>query len=191
MMIVGSVWYESVDSAFLNFLTLVKTYNELNELVTVPSFVRNPEEEFEIENFPAISITHLPEQFASQRFGGEPIVVSVDKQNNTCLVSPPALPYDLYIQIDFWSEYNSDMDEMTRKWMGNTGRNFVLTVVDTENITRYCNVTLMNTNSSEEKKGSSVKYHKSYTYRVWVELDERQPVQKNVVITRVIDNKGG
>ena len=94
----------------------------------------------------------------------------------------PAIPYDLSYQIDFWSEYQEDMNEMTRRWLGNIPPQTTLKVEDSEGNIRHCVMNLIDYAEIEELEDNIKVFHKAYSYKIWVELDERQPEYLDAVL---------
>ena len=64
----GSVWLKEVDTALLKLIpTIVKYYDENDNLVSPAVMVRNPEGTYKIEEFPSVSIFNYNQVFASER----------------------------------------------------------------------------------------------------------------------------
>lgn len=180
----GSVWNEQVDKALLDLLKKVVKYSDENGEKTTPSvLVRNPEGEFQIKTFPSVSIYNYNQVFSKIRhdeFARTHREYSEDLK--TVTIERPALPYDLFYQIDFWSEYQTDMNDMTRTWLANVEPRTTLEVVDTEGNTRHCVMFLEDMANIDEKEDNTNIFHRAYSYRIWVELDEREPRVESTVL---------
>lgn len=177
----GSVWLEEVDRALLGLIpTVVKYFDEEGEIQEVDTFVRNPEGEYKVESYPSVTIFNYNQIFASYRYDHEEQVVDII--DGVAVIEKPALPYDLFYQIDFWSEYQEDINEMTRRWAGNVEERGVLEVVDTEGNTRYSVMELIDYANIDHIDGDERIFHRAYSYRIWVELDERTATNKKVVL---------
>lgn len=169
----GSVWLKEVDTALLKLIpTIVKYYDENDELVSPAVMVRNPEGTYKIEEFPSVSIFNYNQVFASERYDREEVLTKRDIERKVAVLEKSALPYYLYYQIDFWAKYQEDINEMTRRWLGFIPRNFVLEVKDTEGNIRHCNMELVDFANADYVKGDERIFHRVYSYRIWVELDE-------------------
>lgn len=179
----GSVWLKEVDTALLKLIpTIVKYYDENDELVSPAVMVRNPEGTYKIEEFPSVSIFNYNQVFASERYDREEVVTKRDIERKVAVLEKSALPYYLYYQIDFWAKYQEDINEMTRRWLGFIPRNFVLEVKDTEGNIRHCNMELVDFANADYVKGDERIFHRVYSYRIWVELDEGYEKEYPVVI---------
>lgn len=183
----GSVWLKEVDTALLNWIpTIVKYYDEEEELKSSPVMVRNPEGEYVIESFPSVSIFNYDQRFSDIRYDREEVLVSVNELTGVGTVEKSALPYDLFYQIDFWAKYQEDINEMTRRWLANVPSRTVLEVKDTGNTTRYCNMELVDFANADFVRGEERIFHRAYSYRLWVELDEAPSMAVKVVLEREI-----
>ena len=179
----GSVWLKEVDTALLKLIpTIVKYYDENDELVSPAVMVRNPEGTYKIEEFPSVSIFNYNQVFASERYDREEVLTKRDIERKVAVLEKSALPYYLYYQIDFWAKYQEDINEMTRRWLGFIPRNFVLEVKDTEGNIRHCNMELVDFANADYVKGDERIFHRVYSYRIWVELDEGYEKEYPVVI---------
>ena len=139
----GSVWLAEIDNSLINTIkTIVKTMERVNgEIVPVPvdAFVRNPEGVVQIAKYPCVTIFNYDVRFAGNRF--DPSLIRGQRTDGMITLEQPALPYDLYYQVDFWAKYNEDINEMLRRWHGTIGKNHLLEVRDTEGNQRFSPMT--------------------------------------------------
>ena len=164
-----SVWFEQVDTALLD---LIKDKIRINgESVNVS--VRKPDEDFKIEVYPSVSIYNLYSRLDLQRYDNSQVIVSRDDETHRLVREQGAIPYNLYYQIDFWSKYQTDMNEMTRKWLSDIYRDFNLEVKDMSGKTRSCYCLLTDDLAKADFiDGENRILHSALTYRIYVELDE-------------------
>lgn len=184
----GSVWNEQVDIGLLNLIKKVVKYTDENgDKVTPSVLVRNPEGEFQIKTFPSVSIFNYNQVFAKNRHNEQTLPPrKYSEDGKSIILEKPALPYDLFYQVDFWSEYQTDINDMTRTWLANVEPRTTLEVVDTEGNTRHCVMYLVDMANVDEKEGNVNIFRRAYSYRIWVELDEREPTTQRVVAEREI-----
>lgn len=188
----ANVWFEEVNTALLNEIRDSVRIKGMNGIL-VPLdnravIIRKPEEDFKFEIFPCISIYNLSHKFDSSRYNPSPVKVGEDFENNSIILEEPAIPFILEYQIDFWSEYQTDMDYMTRTWLNKHFRQFNLRVVDDGGVERTCNCLM---------KGSSVKsdlvlngarlFHSIIRIQIWTELDDQVRYSKYVVVNRDVN----
>lgn len=175
-----SVWFDEVDTAFLKF---IKDLYKDDELLVI---VRKPEEDFKIESYPGISIYNLYSMLDRTRLGVD-TVISRDNNNHSLIVEKAAIPYNLFYQVDFWTLYQSDMNDLLLKWISNTGHDFNLPVIDKSGKERSCFVMMVDDfKKSDFIKQSDRIYHSMMTYRIYVEIDENvQTVEPMVVKVEV------
>lgn len=164
-----SVWFEQVDEALIKF---IRDHIQIDgEPVKV--VVRKPDDDFNLEDYPLVSIYSLYDRFSKERYNPEPVVVSKDKESNTLVSEESALPYDLYYQIDFWSTLQIDMNEMTKQWKSAFSFWFNLDVIDESGNPRSCFVLSRNDfNKSDLMKDGKRLFHSFCTYKIQVEIDD-------------------
>ena len=170
-----SVWFEQVDSALIDYIQgIVRLPNEYSVLTPVPVKVRKPDEDFEIENYPCITIYNLYSSRDEVRYFPDEVVVSRNNEKGTLILEKSAIPYSLHYQIDFWSRKQSHMNDMVRMWIGNhPDKSFNLPVKDFSGQDRDCFVLMTDDlKKSDFLNGTQRTFHSVLTYKVWVEIDE-------------------
>lgn len=181
-----SVWFEQVDTALIKHIQeSVRLLNASKVLTPVPVKVRKPDEDFKIEEYPCITIYNLYSMRDEVRYCPDDVVVSRDTTKNTLIKEKPAIPYSLYYQIDFWARKQSQMNDMTRLWLGHhPDRCFNLPVKDISGNDRSCFVLMTDDlKKSDFLSGIQRTFHSMLTYRVWVEIDERIQSESPMVST--------
>lgn len=171
-----SVWFEQVDTALINYIKgIVRLPNDKGVLTPVPVKIRKPDEDFKIEVYPCITLYNLYSVRDEVRYFPDKVVVEIDTEKNTLIEERSAIPYSLYYQLDFWSVQQSQMNDMTRLWLGHhPDRCFNLPVKDMSGKDRSSFVLMTdNLTKSDFLTESKRTFHSSLTYRVWVELDEK------------------
>ena len=191
----ANVWFEEVNTALLNEIKdTVRIKNSNGELLALEDkalMIRKPEEDFKFEIFPCVSIYNINYKHDPLRYSSEPIVVGLDANNNQMLLEDPAIPFNLFYQIDFWSEYQTDMDCMTRTWLSKHFRQFNLKVIDDGGVERSCNCLSQGSviKSDLVYKGDRL-FHSIIKLQIWVELDEETRYNKPMVVQKSIDASG-
>lgn len=165
-----TVWFEQVDTALINFIQK----NIIIDGKPVKAKVRKPDEDFDIEDYPLVSVYNLYDRFSKHRYNPEGEVVQRDVEDNILIFEESALPYDLYYQIDFWTILQSDMNEISKQWKAKTKFWFNLDVLDESGNPRSCFVLMRNDVAKSDlmQKGRRV-FHSFATYKVQVEIDEK------------------
>lgn len=173
-----SVWYEQVDSALVNLLR-DKIHIDGKPVKVV---VRKPDDDFNTEDYPLVSIYALYDRFSTDRYDPEPVVVSKNTELNSAILEESALPYDLFYQIDFWASLQTDMNSMLKQWKAYSKNWFNLDVLDESGNPRSCFVLSRNDFNKADllKKGKRL-FHSFGTYKVQVEIDEKVQTIVSVV----------
>lgn len=193
-----SVWFEQVDTALIRYLKdVVKIPNRAGEIISVPVEVRKPDPDFKIEVYPSITIYNLYDRYSVKRQGHRINVVSRNIEKSRLVTERCSVPYDLYYQIDFWSQTITDMNNMSRKWLSTVPRFFNLSVKDMSNNVR--SVFVLKTDDFKKSNYISENqrcFHSYVTYKVQVELDENiretiPMVTEIQVNDKIIISKGG
>ena len=164
-----SVWFEQVDSALMKLLGKVIQIDGK----PVKVVVRKPDEDFNEEDYPLVSIYNLYDRFAKERYSPEPCVVYRNLKKNFLISEESALPYDLFYQIDFWSNNQSDMNSMTKQWKSYSKSWFNLDVVDESGNLRSCFVLYRNDfRKADLMKSGKRLFHSFGSYKIQVEIDD-------------------
>lgn len=170
-----SVWFEQVDTALINYIKgIVKFPNSSGVPTPVPVKVRKPDEDFKIEEYPCITLYNLYSVRDEERYFPDSVVVERDLERNRLVEEKSAIPYSLFYQIDFWSRQQSQMNDMTRMWLGHhPDRCFNLPVKDLSGNDRDSFVLMTDDlKKSDFLTDTQRTFHSVLTYRVWVEIDE-------------------
>lgn len=170
-----SVWFEQVDTALINYIKgIVKLPNSNGVLTPVPVKIRKPDEDFKIEEYPCITLYNLYSVRDEERYFPDTVVVERDFDNHRLIEEKSAIPYSLFYQIDFWSRQQSQMNDMTRMWLGHhPDKCFNLPVKDLSGNNRDSFVLMTDDlKKSDFLTDTKRTFHSVLTYKVWVEIDE-------------------
>ena len=188
----ANVWFEEVNTGLLKEIkdtVRVKNANGvLVELEDKALIVRKPEEDFKIEVCPCVSIYNLTYKHDPLRYNPAPVKVGEDKVNKLVILEDPAVPFNLSYQIDFWADYQTDMDCMTRTWLSKHFRQFNLKVIDDGGVERSCNcLTQGSVVKSDLVLNGKRLFHSVIKLQIWVELDNETRYNKPMVVDSNID----
>lgn len=176
----SSIWKEEVDTGLIEeIFNTVRVKNSMGVLVPLEDkkkqvLIRKPEEDFKPEKYPCVSIYNTGDKFASQRYN--PTKEKRILPNGNFVLVDRAVPFDLTYQIDFWTQYQSDMNDMTREWLKHHFRQFNLLVKDDSGEEVYVNCLMTGSpKKSDLMSGGKRLFHTIISYRIWVEIkDETQ-----------------
>lgn len=190
----GSVWKEQVERSLIEEIySSVRIKNENGELIPLSNkskqvLIRKPEEAFKPEKFPCISIYNKGDAFAPTRYESGNEKLKKRLTDGSYVLENRAVPFNLTYQIDFWSKYQSDMNDLTMTWLMHHFRQFNLLVNDTEGkeISINCikNGTIV---KSDLMQGGERLFHSILTYTIWVEIKDETQYNVDVVEKVVID----
>lgn len=179
-----SVWFEQVDTALIDYIqSIVQLPNEKGILTPVPVKIRKPDEDFKIEEYPCITLYNLYSVRDEVRYFPDMVVVERDTTNNQMVLEKSAIPYSLYYQLDFWSRLQSQMNDMTRMWLGHhPDKCFNLPLKDVSGNDRDSFVLMTDDlKKSDFLTDTERTFHSVLTYRVWVEIDEKIRVVESMI----------
>lgn len=187
----GSVWYPQLNKALKTLIpTVVMTHDESGQLVPIPVVIRTPEPEFEVEKFPSATISSYDERFAQFRYTDSRVVVYKDYDRSVAVIEESAKPYSLYYQIDFWAQYQEDIDTMTMMWSSKFKKHNSLTVIDSSGVERSCYMRLVKIAKADTVSDRNDRiFHRVYSYEIWVELDENPLMEVPLVRKQIIQTK--
>lgn len=190
----ANVWLEEVNTGMLNELkSCVKIKSAMGELIPLPDqdnafVVRKPDEDFKFEVFPCVSVYIKDYRHDPIRYNPTPIVQEVRADTKELVVEEQAVSFNLSCQIDFWAEYQEDMDNMTRTWLMRHFRQFNLPVVDDGGTERTVNVLASGSIvKSDLVLNSERLFHSIANYTIWVEVDDEVRYTVPMVATIDID----
>lgn len=183
----ANVWFEEVNIGLINEIKdTVRIQDSNGFLVALKDnaiMVRKPEEDFKLETFPCVSIYNLSYTHDPMRYNPQPSKVVTDIQNHIVTLEESSVPFNLTYQLDFWSEYQTDMDYMTKTWLKSHFRQFNLKVVDDGGTVRYCNCLAQGSivKSDLVLNGERL-YHSIIKLLIWVELDGEMRYNKPMAV---------
>ena len=180
----ANVWFEEVSVGLINEIkNTVKIKDTKGVLIPIDNvIVRKPEEDFKLEVFPCASIYIKSFNYDYRRYDTVPATVSIDVEHNTKVIEDSAIPFVLDCQVDFWAEYQTDMDIMLRTWLYTHFHQFNLNVIDDGGTERLCNcLAQRDIIKSDLVKNLKRLYHSIINLQIWVELDEE--IRYNVPMT--------
>lgn len=188
----ANVWFEEVNTGLLNEIKDTVRYKNANGVLVALEdkalVIRKPEEDFKFEVFPCVSIYNLNHRFDPLRYNPAPVKVGEDLENKQVILEDPAVPFNLEYQIDFWAEYQEDMDCMTRTWLIKHFRQFNLKVIDDGGVERSCNCLSQHSSvKSDLVLNEERLFHSIIKLQIWVELDDETRYNKPMVVQRDID----
>lgn len=175
-----SIWYEQVNTGLLEELKkTLRIHDRKGLLIPLPQpevtfCVRKPEEDLKFEVFPCVSIYNLSTRYVPTRHLPleEDVVLGRDYENSQIVMEKQAVPFDLEYQVEFWSRFQTDMDDMLMSWMTTHYRQFNLPVLTTEGTQRDVNVLQVgDIVKSDLVLLTKRLFHTIIKYSIWVEID--------------------
>ena len=187
----GSIWKEEVDTGLIDeIFNTVRVRNARGVLVPLSSkekqvLIRKPEEDFKPEKYPCVSIYNTGDEFSKKRHNPNPIKTF---RKGKLFLEDRAVPFDLTYNIDFWSEYQSDMNAMTREWLKHHFRQFNLKVSDDTGNEVYVNCLMtVSPKKSDLMVNGERLFHTIISYRIWVEIKDETQYNTDVATKVNID----
>jgi len=180
----STVWNEQICRGFLTALTAnVKVRGSNNTLVPVTNIVvSKPELAFNFDRMPAVTIRNYDVKRAVvNQMGVEPTYENYDTENGTVEYTNQPLKFWLYYQIDFWSEFQEDMDNMMLTWlkvMPDVGGK--LTVLDTDNVSQTVSCSLIGMAVLDSTDSQQRLFRRALSYKVSGRIDRGAEVRKYV-----------
>lgn len=164
----ASVWYEQVDKGLIDFIK--EKIDAEEEGITVRPRQTNEGNKTEEK---AVSFFSYDEVLAEYRMRRFDEVGEKDKDEGEAEMLKPLIPYDLFYQVDFWARSVYDINEMIRKWEGRVEKHNLLPVLDIDGNERDIKMERVDFANADYTKNGEVRFHRTFTYKIKVELDER------------------
>jgi hypothetical protein len=164
-----SVWVEEIDTALLSFIKSIVTVKG----VPVHTFVRKPEDEFKIEKYPSVSIYNMYNIFDQSRYQKDNVKeLERDPVNFTVTTQDSSIPYKFTYQVDFWSKYKTEMNEMTLLWSSAISSYINMPITDAGGVVTTCFVRRKASLVTRDYiSGKERIYHSTATYEVHGYID--------------------
>lgn len=167
-----SIWYEECDKGWLDLIPSVITCEyEQGKFTPIYTSIHLPEQDLDdFHKFPRCTVQCIREDFAYSRYDTG-LGTMISHSGNSATFKRSSVPYFLVYQLNFYAQFKSDIDRITRQWRAFCGRAFSLPVTLATGDTHKCNVDLLSTRNNDAVEREVRRYIRSYTYRVWVDLD--------------------
>ena len=179
-----TVWYKEIFEGFQNIVHQV-----LGEKYLV--LVRKPEEDFKIEKYPSVVLQITTSQFNVDRYyKHETYISEKDKENFVGYEENTPLTYDINLQMDFYAEKATELDEMTIKWLSFFRRDFNLKVKTRGG--KPDDVHVMPEGGAkrmDEVSGADRLFRNCFNYKVYGRLFERDRIEVPLVRKIVVSTK--
>jgi hypothetical protein len=163
---VASVWIEQVDRGLIDFI------EGIVDIVDLTVRPRQTNEGNSAE-FPAVTFFSYDEKLAEYRQKRFDELGSKNEVEGTAQMLRPLVPYDLFYQVDFWAESQYEINEMLRKWEGRVEKHNLLPVLDIDGNSKDIKMERVDFANADYTKNGEKRFHRTFTYKIKVELDER------------------
>lgn len=185
------VWYEECDKGWLDLIpSIVDCEYEENKFSPIYTAIHLPEQDLEdFHTFPRCTIQVLQEDFAFSRYDTSRGKI-ISHEGTTATVQSPSLPYFLTYQINFFANFKSDIDHITKQWRAFCGRAFSLPVTLANGEKYKCNVDQVSYKNNDDVEREVRRYIRSYVYKVWVDLAGKT-YETKMVTGLNLQNNGG
>lgn len=178
----GSVWLEEVEIALAKLIKAnVESYDKDGKLIPTKVVVLKPEKEVGSLTYPCVTLYNYDQKFDMDRYTEGTQIHSLDLTTGKAIEEDNARPYNLYYQVEFWTEYLEDLNQMTRDWAERVVPFSTLECIDTKGNRRVCFMEQLKpiANLDNAKTNDSKRlFRRIYSYKISVELDN--PIKKAV-----------
>lgn len=181
----STVWTEQICRGFKAYIQNIIKVNA-DKATPIPVRVKKPDEDFKVEDYPMayLSIVSISKRDSVRYY---PFRVPRDSNPLThkTYLERTAVPHSIFIQLDFYTTTQSDMDKIITAWDFEASRDINLPVVDSGGTSRT--TLALNTgnviNRVDKLSGNNRVFCTSYTYRVWAEIDEENANKRELCDT--------
>lgn len=187
-----SVWFKQVDEALYNLISNTLYYTDSKGKVQMvePCF---PKDLPDLKNkkLPTVVIKKTTSTFDITRYDPQPIVTGINPDTKTAILEESAKPYNLRYQLEILTQYQEDLDSLSRIWLSKIPHRYMLDVEDTSGVPRKCYMvqTSPPTQLNETHSGDNTLYRLVIVYTIKVELDEGIETSTNIVTDTILNQK--
>lgn len=171
----SSVWTRQVLEGLKAFIQKVVVLDKNGTPTPIPVKVKKPDEDFKSEAYPMVYLSTISiSKRDSTRYFPFKVARNKNPDTNNCVMERSAVPHTIYVQIDFYTTLQDDMDKIIMMWDFEASKDINLPVIDTGGTERT--TLALNTgnvlNRVDRLSGNNRVFCTSYTYGVWAEIDE-------------------
>ena len=184
-MVNSTIWNEQICEGFLEALRKnAKVRGRSGKLEPVQNVtVKKPETVVDSDLLPAITIQNYDiKRAVVNQMGRVPTYENYNTENGTVEYTKQPLKFWLYYQIDFWAEYQEDIDNMLLSWisaMPDVGGALRVVNMGGEEVTTSCS--LLSMVALDGTDTDKRLFRRSLSYRVSGLIDVAEPeVQKYI-----------
>ena len=117
-----TVWNREIFEGFMSLLH--KIYGD-----KLPVHVKKPDEDFKVESYPCVILQVTNYKFSIDRwYKYDEYMVARDTENFLGVVDKTPLPFDISLQMDFYSKTQTELESMTVAWLFRFRRDLLLHV---------------------------------------------------------------
>lgn len=175
----STIWNEQIYDGFLKLLKEnVKVRNAQGGYEAVENVtVRKPELALSSDTLPAVTIQnyHIGRAVVNQ-IGKVPTYENLNSDKGTVEYTKQPVKFWLYFQVDFWAEYQQDIDDMVLTWLSvapDVGG--ALKVVDTGGEEQTVSCSLVNEKVLDGTDTDKRLFRRTFSYKVSGRVDESVP----------------
>lgn len=187
---IGSIWLKEIDEALIIAIQEAVQLNINGVISPITVIPRYPDKDLLEMSLPCASIYNYDQKANNIHNKGEQLI-SKDLVTKKAVITNSPNRYFLYYQIDFWSRFQQDMNEMTAKWLTKTGIFDTLTVVDDLGVARKVSISQIgqykNLDSSNAQDGRL--FRRAYSYKIGAELWSNTDIKTPTLTNEIIINK--
>ena len=167
-----SIWYEECDKGWLDLIpSIIDCEYEENTFSPIYTTIHLPEQDLDdYHKYPRCTVQVINEEFAKSRYDSRPGTI-LTQSGSSVVVQKPSQPYFLMYQLNFFAQFKSDIDHITKQWRAFAGRAFSLPVILSTGETYKCATDSVGFRNNDDVEREVRRYIRSYVYRVWVDLE--------------------
>ena len=185
----NSIWYEECDKGWLDLIPSIITceYKE-NEFSPIHTTIHLSEQDLEdFHIYPRCSVQSIDEEYSKNRAESHANSIILSQNGTRAIAQSSSQPYYLYYQLNFFADFKSDIDRISKLWRAFSGRAFNLPIILPDGTSHKCAVDLVRFRNQDDIEREVRRYIRSYIYRVWVDLEGK--IQEADIVTGLDFNK--
>lgn len=171
---IGSIWLEEIDKGLIEFIKANVKYDYGKGLEPIKVIPSTPDNDLIQRELPCISLFSYNERPTTKRDTTN-FVRHYEPSNQSYYDLGKPRKFDVSYQIDIWSEYHSDINDLTLQWSRALQKHTNLPVIDTVGDKTTTLMTRKGFIRLDEQEGEKRIFRRAYTYTI------------NAVVNDVID----
>lgn len=177
----ADVWYPQINLALKKLIQQNVFINQDGFKKPIPVQLRFAEEKFTLKP-PCCTLFAYDEKIDKFRYPNNvELLTDIDKEKGTAIIRKPAKPFSIYIQVDFWSDYLLEVEDMCIQWNRFMAYRNGIIIPDSEGVPQKIDIYNVNFRKGDILDADERQFQRTYCYLIKGYIDDNYERKTNIV----------